>query len=377
MAPQTCGHNAQAQAEPPHPAGATVAPAALRFFGCFGLGFVLGGSAVFKEGALPGVAKVADHAVGAAGDTHARIPLRIVAKVTRLVLVRTGLAFRRSKGERDQEQEHDRELIQSVPDGYHRIGIRLGRASARLSRGPRPGYIPGMWILYTLACAHLEALPPACNDAALSTCREPVQGADYFSEQGNRYFDTLDASADPDSKPNYSLDVARWEWPPWLLLTGYGRDLTLAVDELVLAAFPDTTVPIRDCRGFDVAPFGRCHVVMKIDGKDCPIYEEFTFNPQGEVTFVEAWSDLPGYFPSTEDDPWAENAEVDRLSTRIPGLGNDRGQIDLDSAAMVAAAQSDADVAEFVRHAKDFWGTWNETYAAAGDDLYARGCGWQ
>jgi hypothetical protein len=235
-----------------------------------------------------------------------------------------------------------------------------------------------MWfsLLFAAACT-LEKAPPLCDAAALSTCQAPVQDFAYFSEQGNRYFDTLDGSADPESRPNYALLVARWEWPPWLLLTGYGRDLTLAVDKVVLAGAPDTTVPVRDCRGFDVAPFGRCRVTMIIEGKDCPIYEEFTFNPQGEVTFVEAWSNLPGFFPSTDDDPWAEKEEVDRLSTRIPGLGNATGEIDIDSAAMLAAAQGDADVAEFVRHAEDFWGTWNETYAAAGDDLYQRGCGWQ
>ena len=234
-----------------------------------------------------------------------------------------------------------------------------------------------MWLLLPLACTSAEKPAPTCDEAALSTCQGPAQGEAYYADQGNRYFDTLDASADPESEPSYAEWVARWEWPPWLLLTGYGRDLTLAVDEVVLAAAPDTTVPVRDCRGFDVAPFGRCRVTMKIEGKDCPIYEEFTFNPQGEVTFVEAWSNLPGYFPSTDDDPWAEKEGVARLSTRIPGLGNATGSIDIDAPAMAAAAETDADVAEFVRHAKDFWGTWNETYVAAGDDLYARGCGWQ
>lgn len=43
---------------------------------------------------------------------------------------------------------------------------------------------------------------------------------------------------------------------------------------------------------------------------------------------------------------------------------------------MAAAAAADPDVAAFVRHVDDFWGTWGETYSAAGDDLYAEGCGW-
>ncbi len=230
-------------------------------------------------------------------------------------------------------------------------------------------------LLPALACAPAEP-PVACADDSLSTCLSPTQSDDYYEDQGQAYFDTLDASADPDSEPTYSDLVARWEWPPWLLLTGYGRDLTLAVDEVVLAVFPGTTVPDRDCRSFDVQPFGRCRVTMDFEGQPCPIYEEFTFNDLGEVTFVEAWSNLPGMFPSTESDPWAEADGVPRLSTRIPGLGNAAGLIDPGGDAMAEVAATDADVAEFVRHTEDFWGTWSEAYEAAGDDLYARGCGW-
>lgn len=225
------------------------------------------------------------------------------------------------------------------------------------------------------ACAP-QPEPVVCGDDALSTCRGPTWSEALYIDQGERYFDTLDASADPDSEPTYAERVARWEWPPWLLLTGYGRELTLAVDALVLVAYPGTTVPDRDCRAFDVQPFGRCHVVMDYDGLPCPIYEEFTFNDQGEITFVEAWSDLPGLTPTDDADPWAEAAGVGRLSTRIPGLGGPTGRIDPAGEAMAAAAENDPDVAEFVRHTEDFWGTWAETYDAVEGDLYAQGCGW-
>jgi hypothetical protein len=58
---------------------------------------------------------------------------------------------------------------------------------------------------------------------ALATALRPQQPPGYYVDQANKYFDTLDTSADPASVPNYSLLVARWELPPWLWLTGYGR----------------------------------------------------------------------------------------------------------------------------------------------------------
>lgn len=222
----------------------------------------------------------------------------------------------------------------------------------------------------------LDPLGP-CREDGVSTCLHPTQPEAFYVDQGMRYFDSLDASADPTSRPTYSERVARWEWPPWLLLTGYGRDMIPVVDELVLAAQPDTTVPTRDCRFFGVQPFARCRVNMSIESKDCGIYEEFTFNDAGEITFVEAWSDLPGLGPSNvPNDLWAEHESAHRLSTRIPGLGNPDGLIDPTGRAMQDAADRDPEVADFVARTQDFWPMWAATLDAAGDDLYARGCGW-
>lgn len=218
---------------------------------------------------------------------------------------------------------------------------------------------------------------PCAGPGALSTCLSPTRSDEVYIDQGQRYFDTLDASADPESDPTYADLVARWEWPPWLLLTGYGRELTLAVDEVVLAAFPGTTVPERDCRAFDVQPFGRCRVSIDYEGQTCPIYEEFSFNDAGEITFVEAWSDQPGLLPMDgEADPWAEGDGVERLSTRIPGLGTTSGRIDPEGDEMAHAAETDPEVADFAARTQDFWGYWTEAYEAAGDDMFARGCGW-
>ena len=98
---------------------------------------------------------------------------------------------------------------------------------------------------------------------------------------------------------------------------------------------------------------------------------------QGEVTFIEAWSDQPGLRPTTDGaDPFAEGPGVHRLSTRIPGLGNPTGRIDLDADWMKEAAEGDPEVADFVARGKDFWSLWLEEYAAAGRTLFMRGCGW-
>jgi hypothetical protein len=235
-------------------------------------------------------------------------------------------------------------------------------------------------LLVLAACAappEPELPDPCIGPGALSTCLSPSLSDETYIDQGQRYFDTLDANADPESEPTYAELVARWEWPPWLLLTGYGRDLTLAVDEAVLVAFPGTTVPERDCRAFEEQPFGRCRVSIDYEGQACPIYEEFTFNDAGEVTFVEAWSDQPALLPMDgATDPWAEGAAVSRLSTRIPGLGTATGRIDPVGEEMTRAGESDPDVADFAARTQDFWGYWSEAYEAAGDDMFARGCGW-
>jgi hypothetical protein len=209
---------------------------------------------------------------------------------------------------------------------------------------------------------------------ATSACLAPTLSPEYYIEQSLKYFDTLDIEADPESVPNYSDLVARWEWPPWLLLTAYTKQ-TMMSTAVLLRQFDPSTVPVRDCRAFEVQPFGRCYISFEYEGGLCPIYEEFTFNDQGEMTFIEAWSDLPGMRPMSDSDRWAEGAFISRLSTRIPGLGNETGTIDLDSEWMKQAGQQDPDVAEFVRRAGDQWKYWWDELQAA-ENLYAIGCGW-
>jgi hypothetical protein len=223
-------------------------------------------------------------------------------------------------------------------------------------------------------------LDPSCRnpgtDAATASCLAPTLPPEYYVEQGDAYFDTLDVRPEYDRVPLYSDLVARYEWPPWLLLTGYTRENMIQIEEALASLDPSTT-PERDCRYFPVNPFARCFVVIEYEEGPCPIYEEFTFNPQGEMTFVEAWSDIPGLLPQDrEADPWAEDPAFPRLATPIPGLGNAEGRIDLDSQAMRDAEAADPDVADFARRARDFWPTWYEALAAAPRDFFAVGCGW-
>lgn len=238
-----------------------------------------------------------------------------------------------------------------------------------------------LYLCILLGCAggaDSGSTPDPCEDeGALAACLEPTQTAEYYIEQSSAYFDTMDYSVDLEDWPPYSELVARWEWPPWLKLTAYTRDNIEATDTF-LQLYP-SIVPERECQAFDTQPFGRCYVVFYYDahdGKGCPVYEEFTFNDQGEITFIEAWSDLDGMRPQAEGDRWAEAPGVSRLSARIPGLGTSAGLIDLDGSAMQAAASTDPDVADFVTRAKDWYATWLVEYQSAGDDLWERGCGW-
>ncbi|MEL6350046.1 MAG: hypothetical protein AAFV53_43505 [Myxococcota bacterium] len=220
--------------------------------------------------------------------------------------------------------------------------------------------------------------PDPCEGPdARSMCRQPVLSPEYYIAESDGYFDTMDYTADLTREMPYAEQVARWEWPPWLLLTAFGRE-NIEFTDTLLRWYP-SVVRERDCRAFDTQPFGRCRVVFYYDAHDglpCPIYEEFTFNDDGEITFIEAWSDVPGLLPMGDDDPWAEDADNGRLSTRIPGLGTSLGDIDLYGAAMADAADDDPDVADFVRRADDWYNTWVETFAAAGDEMWTVGCGW-
>lgn len=112
----------------------------------------------------------------------------------------------------------------------------------------------------------------------------PRYPAAYYIDQGVKYFLTMESSVPIRVRPEYSDLVIRYEWHPWLLLTGYRRRNLINTD-ILLKLYP-TKYDTIDCRYFDIQPFCRCHVIFNYSDKRIPIYEEFTFNDQGEITFI-------------------------------------------------------------------------------------------
>lgn len=237
-----------------------------------------------------------------------------------------------------------------------------------------------MW-LYILACAAPAPSPaadPCDGPGAPAACVDPDHGAEWYVTQSLAYFDTMDFTVEDLVFPPYGEMVVRWEWPPWLKLTGYTRE-GIEASDMALRLYP-STIPERDCRFFPENPFGRCYVVFYYDaypGRPCPIYEEFTFDAQGNITWIEAWSDLPGMRPMPEDDPWAEGDEVSRLGSRIPGLGTPDGRIDPKGEPLQAAAADDPDVADFVARTDDWFAAWLDEWQEQGEDAFPIGCGWE
>jgi len=220
---------------------------------------------------------------------------------------------------------------------------------------------------------------------ALATCLKPTKSKEYYKAQAELYFDFLDNenpkySSTPngvtagldgvgkwfgkggwlgnetvqadgvrerymENPPNYATNAIRFEWPPWLLVTGSGSATMLAADSSMRQATPYASPrKYRKCEGFDTHPFARCSVALwewnshnpltvgaeygsGMNG--CGIWEEFTFNDEGEVTFVEAWS--------------AVLPKPPRVSSRLPGLGTSSGA--LNKGAIKEWAKTDADVA--------------------------------
>jgi len=188
----------------------------------------------------------------------------------------------------------------------------------------------------TLILFSIEPHTPRSSPFLYARDLKPAFPPEYYAEQSNRYFNTLDTYAFEEPKPAFSSHVIRWEWPPWLFLTGH-KDHWMAFDAL-LPLFP-TRVINRDCRGFEVQPFGRCRVTFHYIWADAyvDIYQEFTFNAAGEITFIEAWTDEDGYRPMNPAlDYWAQSPAVSRLSTRVPGLGRPDGRYQMDQLRTLA-----------------------------------------
>ena len=186
----------------------------------------------------------------------------------------------------------------------------------------------------------------AVADSLKSGRIAPNRAADYYVQQGVKYFGTMATAVPKKIKPDYADLVIRWEWHPWLLLTGYTRHNLINSDNLL--KLYHTQYDTINCRYFDTEPFCRCHVMFNYSGKRIPIYEEFTFNPQGQITFIEAWSDYPSLLPMHPTDYWAQGDSVKRISTRVPGLGNATGRINPHASWMKSAAVNDPELADLL-----------------------------
>jgi hypothetical protein len=267
-----------------------------------------------------------------------------------------------------------------------RVWLCVGLATAGCDDGAAGDPPPDEGVVDALIDAEVDAtVEPVdlqrCQNpgtpGATASCLTPSQTPKFYVEQASLYFDTLDITAPEDAIPDYHAQVARWEWPPWLILTGYGREMMITTN-LGLRDIDPSTVPERDCRFFDTQPFARCYIVFEYEGGLCPIYEEFTFNEAGETTFIEAWSDIDGLRPwDKEADPWGEAPDFPRLANRIPGLGNATGTVDLESAWIADASAADPEVADYARRAADWRTAWVTELAAAPRNFFPFGCGWE
>lgn len=205
------------------------------------------------------------------------------------------------------------------------------------------------YLIFTLLIIPLKSF------ANYSTQSIPTYELSYYAEESNKYFDTLDSYAPIQSKPKYSNHVIRWEWYPWLFLTGHGKE-SLKLDRFLL--YYPTKVINRKCQGFKVQPFGRCHVTFHYLKGDhlVDIYEEFTFNEKGEITFIEAWTDKEEFLPMKKTDYWAQAKNIKRLSTRIPGLGDSNGNYDYEKLKSLAPKDKDIkNLLKRLRHPILYW----------------------
>jgi hypothetical protein len=205
-------------------------------------------------------------------------------------------------------------------------------------------------------------IPQNCGtDGALATCLTPKFDSAYYIEQGVKYFLTMQSDIPINIIPNYADFVIRYEWPPWLLLTGYGKKFM--IDSDILLKLNPTKYDTIDCKFFKDQPFCRCHVIFDYSGEKCPIYEEFVFNDQGQITFIEAWSDFESTLPKnmnagtdgvwSEDEYWAKQKDVRRISTLIPGLGNRTGKINTASSYFLNAVSADSTIADLATRLKN------------------------
>jgi hypothetical protein len=219
-----------------------------------------------------------------------------------------------------------------------------------------------------------------------STLVQPTKPPASDIKRADRYFNQLESKFTHylfwhGKLPSYAPLVARWEWPPnWYRLTGFRKNPTIDADTMIRDAVPCICVN-RTHIFCQTNPFARSVVTFYYGSKGSKgtpiyIYEEFTFNDLAQMTFIEAWSITEeGFNTLTQlaqnNQPWPDRPEgttqtdgvtdaqtplipFTRLSTKIPGLGLNHGEIEVDGDRMNKAAQQDPTVGAFQDEAHQF-----------------------
>ena len=198
-----------------------------------------------------------------------------------------------------------------------------------------------LWTICSSTCSPYSHDHRVHDSQTFSTDLSPNQPADFYIARADAYFNLISGKDHQGKnlpsnflKPEYSKFMVRWEWEPWLLLTGknsgWSEEWEL-IDSAIALTLPNS-ISDRKYRFSTLNPFVRAVVDIKFGGSNqvLRIYEEFTFNTVGEITFMEAWSyDDPALcmdaFHSNvtfkNNIHWPERSSIYRLSTLIPGLG--------------------------------------------------------
>ena len=97
---------------------------------------------------------------------------------------------------------------------------------------------------------------------------------------------------------------------------------------------------------------------------------KYFLSPHGGTTWIEAWTNPPGYLPIAPSDPWAEGAAT-RLVDKIPGPGTAEPQ-DLANPDLLTAAADDEDGADFQDRAAEWKSALGERVGKTDQDAMLR-----
>ncbi|KAL7556649.1 hypothetical protein ACA910_017588 [Epithemia clementina (nom. ined.)] len=126
------------------------------------------------------------------------------------------------------------------------------------------------------------------NDSDGPSLMAPEQ-AEYYIKQCDIFLNTLTTTLRPAKIPNLSKTVMRWDWSHDRL-TGRNRDTLIAMDIFATAVAPEQSVE-SEHKIYQQQPLGRSMVQFQSvkSGDLRTLYIEFTFNDEGEISFVEVW----------------------------------------------------------------------------------------